>query len=171
MANLPAPSPRTFAPGEVETGAFFNSVRDALNFLLNVPHFKGSITTATALTTATNIAFPSVEDNYSAWNATNHNWVVPVAGLYWAQVQFKWSATVPSTNPNIKILGGAAGTTSELFSPNAPSIASFQGMSVGGFVRAAVGDLLAVQLGSSGFTTQSDTPADNNFFELFLVSL
>lgn len=37
MANLPVPIPRTFSVVEVETGAYLNSLRDALNFLLNPP--------------------------------------------------------------------------------------------------------------------------------------
>jgi hypothetical protein len=37
VANLPVPAPRTFTVGEIEVGAYFNALRDALNFLLNVP--------------------------------------------------------------------------------------------------------------------------------------
>ena len=37
MANLPVPVPRTFNVSETETGSYLNSLRDALNFLINPP--------------------------------------------------------------------------------------------------------------------------------------
>lgn len=142
------------------------------NLLLNKPRFKGSILTATALTTGSNINYSTVsEDTYGAWNSTSHYWVVPVAGLYFAAVQFNWGTTAPSTGPAIKILGGASNATAEVQSQNAPSIGSGGGFSTYGFVRANAGDQLSVQLVNSGFTTVSASPADNNFFELFFVSL
>jgi hypothetical protein len=37
VANLPVPNPRTFVAGEFETAAYFNMLRDAINFLANPP--------------------------------------------------------------------------------------------------------------------------------------
>lgn len=172
MTNLNMPIPRNYVPGETEAGAFFNSTRDALNALLAPPHFKGSITAATALATGANIAYPSIEDNYGGWNATNHYWVVPPTwgGLYMVQIQFKWGSTGPASAPSIKVLGGPANATALLTSPNAPSTASFQGLDTGHFIRLSAGDQVSVQLMGAGFTTQSDSPADNNFFDLGFYS-
>lgn len=172
MTNLNMPIPRNFAPGETEAGAFFNGIRDALNALLNPPHFKGSITAATALATGANIAFPSVEDNYSGLDATNHWWKVPPTwgGLYTVSVQFKWGSTGPTSAPAIKVLGGASNATGLLTSPNAPSLSSFQGISTFHFIRVNAGDEISVQLVGAGFTTQSDPPADNNFFDIGFYS-
>jgi hypothetical protein len=174
MVALSQPNPRTFSVSETETGAFLNSVRDYINAMIQPPRFKGSITTATAVTTATNINYPTVEDNYSGWNSTNHNWVVPPTwgGLYLCFTQFKWgSSALPSTPPSLVVNGGAAGTTALLHSANAASIGGFEGIAAAGFVRANAGDLLAVQLLASGFTTANDSPADNNYFELIWASL
>lgn len=171
--GLPLPIPRTFTVAEVETAAYLNSVRDGLNFLLNPPHFKGSITTATALTTGTNIAFPVVEDTYGGWDATNHWWVAPSnvsSGLYLVTVQFKWNSG-PGSNPSIQVKGGASGTSALLYSPNASGIGGFQGMQVCGFVRAAAGDKVGVQISGAGFTTIADSGSpDNNFFSIGFYS-
>lgn len=166
------PTPRTFGVSEFENAASLNSIRDALNFLLDPPHFKGSYTTGTLLAAGTNLAFPVVEDNYSGWNSTNHYYVVPpgCGGLYIATVQLKWNGTPPSTAPNVKVLGGASNATSMLVSPNAPNTAGFNGLELDGFVRCNAGDQLSVQIGAAGFTTVSDSPADNNFFEFYFYS-
>lgn len=166
------PVPRTFSVSEVQAGAYLNSVRDWANFLLDPPHFKGSITTATLLATGANIAYPAIEDNYAGWNATNHYYVVPAGcgGLYIATIQFKWNGSAPASAPNTKVLGGAANATSELVSPNAPNTAGFNGLQLDGFVRCNAGDQISVQLGGAGFTTQSDSPADNNFFEFYFYA-
>jgi hypothetical protein len=37
VTNLPVPNPRTFVSGEFETAAYFNALRDAINFLANPP--------------------------------------------------------------------------------------------------------------------------------------
>lgn len=142
-----------------------------VNFLLNRPRFRGSILSATALTTGTNINYSTVsEDTYGGWNSTSHYWVAPAAGLYYATVQFKWGTTTPASGPAVKILGGASNATGELFSPNAASISAFCGVGTAGFIRANAGDQLSVQLTGAGFTTQADS-ADNNIFEIYLVSL
>lgn len=88
MANLPVPAPRTATVSEVETGAYANSWRDALNFLLNVPAaFVTQATPQSALTinTWTAISFDaSVFDSYGGHsNSTNNSrYVAQVAGWY-----------------------------------------------------------------------------------------
>lgn len=137
----------------------------------NPPRFRGSILTATALSTGANINFSTVsEDTYSGWNSGSHYWAVPQAGLYVATVQFKWGSSAPAGPPSIAVSGGASGTTGLLRSPNAPSISTFCGLSISGFFRCAVGDQVNVQLLGAGFTTQSDAPEDNNYIHLWRVS-
>lgn len=60
MANAPVPSPRTFNVQEYETAAYLNSVRDAINFLLNRP--------VAFLTQGTVQSLPS-----SAWAAVTYD--------------------------------------------------------------------------------------------------
>ncbi len=170
--GIQEPSPATASVSQVMTAAAMNAIRDQITALAAPPHFKGSITSATALTTGTNIAYPSIEDNYTGWDSTNHWWKVPAGwpGLYIVSCQFKWG-TGPASAPAVKILGGAANTTALVTSPNAAAITSFGGVWIAAhFVRLAVGDEISVQLTGSGFTTQSDSPADNNFFDIGFYS-
>jgi hypothetical protein len=138
---------------------------------LNPPRFRGSILTATALGTGSNINYTTVsEDNYGGWNSGSHYWAAPQAGLYFAAVQFKWGSSAPAGPPSIAVFGGATGLTGLLRSPNAPSISTFCGLALSGFFRCAAGDQVNVQLLGAGFTTQSDTPQDNNYIHLWRVS-
>lgn len=85
--NLPVPSPRTYVVAETETGAYFNSLRDALNFLVNVP---AAYLTQTAVQSVPNatwtaLAFDgSVIDSYGGHsNSTNNTrYTEQVAGWY-----------------------------------------------------------------------------------------
>ena len=138
---------------------------------MDPPHFKGSVTSSTTLTINANIPYPVVEDNYGGWNATNKYWVVPAGcgGLYVAMAQFKWNAALGAA-PYIRILGGASNATAAIISANASSTASATGVHVSGFLRCNAGDQISVQPGNLGFTTLSDSPADNNFFEIFFYA-
>lgn len=139
-------------------------------FRNNPPRFKGSILAATALATGVNINYTTItEDNYGGWNGTNHYWVLPAAGLYAAMIQFNWGSTAPGSGPAIKIFGGAANTTLEAQSYNAPSIGTFGGFSLNCQVRGNAGDQISVQIANAGFTTQNDS-TDNNFFEIWQIS-
>lgn len=171
MTNLSQPIPRTFGPGETETGAFMNAARDALNALLNPPHFKGVLAASTAITSGTNIAWPSTEDNYAAWDSTNHWWVVPPTwgGLYIANIQFKWGSPLPATNVVIGIVGGAAGTTGLVHTPAPPAVVTNGGMTLTAFVRANAGDKIGIQSLNSGFTSSADT-TESMFFEFGFYS-
>lgn len=166
------PTPRTFGVSEFENAASLNSLRDALNFLLDPPHFKGSFGSGVTLATGTNLAYPVIEDNYAGWDGTNHRYVVPAGcgGLYVAVVQFKWNATPPASAPSAKILGGASNATAEIASPAAPSTAAVNGFGFTGFVRCNAGDQISVQLAGASFVTQNDSGADNAYFEFFFYA-
>lgn len=87
MSNLPVPSPRTFTVSEVETGSYLNSLRDALNFLVNVP---AAFLTQSAVQSLTSSAWTaltfdqSVFDSYGGHsNVTNNSrYTAQVAGWY-----------------------------------------------------------------------------------------
>lgn len=87
MTNLPVPAPRTFTVGETEVGAYLNSVRDCLNFLLNEPI---AVLYQGAAQSIPNSAFTAVTfdqsltDSYGAHsNTTNPSrMVAQVAGFY-----------------------------------------------------------------------------------------
>lgn len=167
MTNLVEPTPGTASVQQVMTAAGMNATRDALNFLLNKPYFKGSITTATGLAINSNLAYPVIEDAYGGWDATNHRWVVPAGcgGIYHVNIQHKWSST-PASAPSIRLFGGAANSTLLAQSPNAPSLSAFMGISLNLPVRLAAGDEVSVQIAGATFTTQVDGTADNNYFSL-----
>jgi hypothetical protein len=154
------PTPRTFSPSEIQTGAYLNSVRDWANFLLDPPHFKGSITAGTTLGTGTNIAYPSIEDNYGGWDATNHWYTVPAGcpGLYLVNIQFKWN-TAPAALPTIIAMKTGV---SAMVSANASATTAATGVQMTGMLRVAAGDQIAVRLNNAGFTTLADT-GDNNY--------
>jgi hypothetical protein len=88
VTNLPVPVPRTATVSEVETGAYANSVRDALNFLINIPictQFQS--VTQTLTTSGTNYAVTcdsTAVDTYGGHsNSTNSSrYTAQVAGWY-----------------------------------------------------------------------------------------
>ena len=162
MSGLQAPSPATWSVNLPPTAAGMNALRDALNFFLNKPLFKGSFTSGTSLSVNTNLPWPAVEDAYSAWNSSSNYWVVPTGcgGLYKANVSLKWNGTSPASAPAVNVLKNG---TKILVSANASSTAGFAGVQLHGDVRVAAGDQIAVQLAGAGFTTQVDT-GDNNYF-------
>jgi hypothetical protein len=87
MALLPVPSPRTFGVSEIETGGYLNSLRDALNFLLNTPI---GVFYQTAAQSVANAAFTAAAfdttgvDSYSGHsNSTNNSrYAAVVPGWY-----------------------------------------------------------------------------------------
>ena len=88
MANLPVPTPRTFVVGETETGAYFNAIRDALNFLINIPIatvYQASSQTLGGSGATVMITFDSTAvDSYGGHsNSTNNSeYIAQVAGWY-----------------------------------------------------------------------------------------
>ncbi|HZP55027.1 hypothetical protein [Actinocrinis sp.] len=87
MTNLPVPVPRTFTVGEVETGAYLNSLRDALNFLINVPIVTAGQASVQSIpnTTWTSLTLDTtVVDSYGGHSNTTNNsrYTAQVAGWY-----------------------------------------------------------------------------------------
>lgn len=87
MANLPVPIPRTFSVSETETGAYLNSLRDTVNFLLNPPEavVYGNAVQSLANATVTALACDStILDTYTGHsNSTNNTrYTAQVAGTY-----------------------------------------------------------------------------------------
>jgi hypothetical protein len=88
MANLAVPVMRTFTVGEYETAAYFNSnIRDAANFLLNVPACNAIQATLQSVpnTTWTSLSLDStVFDPYGGHSVSTNNsrYTAQVAGWY-----------------------------------------------------------------------------------------
>lgn len=87
MTNLPVPLPRTFTVSEVENAAYLNSVRDALNFLLNPP--MADVFQSVATATTSGIWAPlgmdvTATDGYGGHSNTTNNsrYTGQVAGWY-----------------------------------------------------------------------------------------
>ena len=86
MANLPVPFPVTEAPGQLITGALWNTqIRDSLNFLLNPPV---AVIQATGAQSIPNNAYTAITlgstvvDSYGGFNAANSSYKAPVSGFY-----------------------------------------------------------------------------------------
>lgn len=172
---MTAPAPltsTTFVDGEeVTSSKLYTRVFTVINYLLGASatttqnRFFGSILTATAITGGANIDFTGkiVEDTANAWNSTNKNWVCPSAGTYNYFIQTKCNAT-PST-PVVQLLKNG---TVYAYGPN-PSNIAFAGTNIGGYVRLAVGDTIAMR-SLNTYTTQSDTPSHNNYLQMWQTS-
>lgn len=172
MVNLQEPVPATAAVQQVMTAGGMNAIRDALNFLRNPPHFKGVLGSGAVIAAGTNIAWPSVEDNYAGWDSTNHWWVVPSGcdGLYIATVQVKWGTTLPAANIVLGLFGGAAGTTALAHSPAPEALANNAGLDLTHFIRVSAGDKIGVQVLNGGVTASTDT-VDSTYFDLGFYSI
>lgn len=89
MANLPVPIPRTFSVSETEAAAYLNSLRDAINFLLNPPEavVYGSAVQSLAHNTVTALTFDATQfDSYGMHSnsVNNTRCTAQVAGTYLA---------------------------------------------------------------------------------------
>lgn len=87
MSLLPVPSPRTWTAGEFATAAELNALRDAINFMLNLP--VASLYQATSQSFSNGIwaavgLDATVQDTYGGHsNSTNNTrYVAQVAGTY-----------------------------------------------------------------------------------------
>lgn len=148
MANLPVPSPRTFVPGEVEAGAYFNAMRDALIFALNPPE---ALVTQIAVQSLANATFTAINfdattvDTYGGHSNTTNNsrYVAQVAGWYWCQGQVCYDNTSSAGARQVFLAknGSRLGTAFQC----APGTSTSQGLSVGALVQLAVGDYVEVQ--------------------------
>lgn len=124
--------------------------------------FKGSLLSSVTVTAGSNIPFTTLDDPAARWNSSTKLWVCPVAGTYIVIGSIKMNGTGVATS--IIILKNG---TSAITSPNLPS-AAWNGGTVTGYLRLAIGDTMAMQVNTT-YTTQSDTPADNNYLELVQV--
>jgi len=155
VANLPVPVPRTFTVSEVETGAYLNSLRDALNFLLNPP--RARLTQSTTATSVTQNTFVSIGmdntviDTYGGHsNSTNNSrYTAQVAGRYRCVLVNAFAANTSG----VRLLRGAvngSGVPGSLVSMNATSaLSAAQASEAPVFLN--VGDYVEVQ----GYQTTS----------------
>lgn len=173
---MPAPSllpSTTFVDGEEVTAAkLYTRVLTVINYLLGASlsstqnRFFGSIiATGGAITGGANIDFTGhiVEDTASGWNSTNKNWVCPSAGDYAYFVQMKCNST-PALPVAQLFKNGIVYATG----PN-PVSGAFAGTNIGGYISLAVGDTVSMRSVNS-YATQNDTPANNNYLQLWQTS-
>lgn len=116
MANAPVPSPRNFNVAEFETAAYLNSLRDALNFLLNPPM---AVVYQNTVQSIPNNAFTpvtfdlSLTDTYSGHsNSTNNSrYTGQVPGWYDLDGAFSLAANGTGVRDGAWAKNGAAITT------------------------------------------------------------
>lgn len=160
MPSVPS-LPATVTAGNKIKAADWNLMVNYLTFQRNPPRFVGSIKTATAITGSAAIKYPSIIDTASGWNVGTGQYTFQYPGTYRLSSQMKWGAVTPGTVGLQMILNGSQ----TLISVSAPN-ANFSGPQLHGELHGiAAGDVLSAQV-TVGFTTQSDTPADNNYLIL-----
>lgn len=175
MANLPVPVPRTWTVGEVGTGAYENSLRDALNFLLNVPACFVTQTATQSLSSGTWAALGfdvTVFDSYGAHsNSTNNSrMTAQVAGWY---MVFGCACTASNatgqrgaaaSKNGTRIQGGTGfmQTTSTL-TPTIPSPPSIVFLNVGDYV-----EIQAYQNSGGGVATAVSSDLDSSMTTVWL---
>lgn len=128
-----------------------------LAFQRNPPRFKGSITSATALTASTPIKFPSIYDTASGYNVSTGQYTVQYPGTYRIQTQLKWNTAPGSATQLLVVIN----STISIISPAASLITEGGPQLACEFVFAA-GDVVSFQV-DVGFTTIAQSGADNNF--------
>lgn len=171
VPNAPVPVPRTFNVTEFETAAYLNSVRDALNFLLNPP--IAVVYDAASQSVGNNTFTPMVCDS-TTWdtygghsNTTNNSrYTAQVAGFYalFGSVAFGPNATgfrgialyknsVALANPSYETFVAAASGTNGV---NIQATGQVQ-LNAGDFVECYIyqssGGALSLAAGASGFST------------------
>jgi hypothetical protein len=149
MANLPVPIPRTASVSEIETGAYGNSVRDALNFLLNPPLLRVNQATIQTLTTAvwTSISQDgSTFDPYGMHSNTTNNtrataivsgWYLPSGGVAFA------AGATGTRGARFAVNGTAVPGTAQFGPPTASGSLAIAAISLPVFLSA--GDYLEIQ--------------------------
>lgn len=147
MTNLPVPNPRTAVAGEYETAAYFNAIRDAINFLANKPMAVLYQGTAQSFTTgsAAAVTFDSTTtDTYGGHsNSTNNTrYTAQVAGWYWVYGTVSWSntsggnrnTTINKNGSQVAQFGSAVPSASSTVFPQVDAAALVQ-MNVGDYVE------------------------------------
>ena len=151
MANLPVPIPRTFTVDETETGAFFNTQRDALNFLLGPPDLVVNQSVAQTLTSGANamVSFnATIVDTYGGHsNSTNNSrYTCQAAGWYW----FKGNPVVVSNATGGRTCSlfknGAQITTSFVVYPAAGTFYAAMGIECSTLLQLSVGDYVELSV-------------------------
>ena len=169
MSNLPVPSPRTFVVVETETASYLNSLRDALNFLLNVPACFVTQSATQSLTSSAWTALTydqSVFDSYGGHsNSTNNSrYTAQVAGWYLvfgcacfaANATNQRGAAVAKNGTRIQGAAGFTQTTS-LLSPATPSPPTIAFLNAGDYV-----EVQAYQNSGGALATASGTDLDSS---------
>lgn len=177
MANLPVPSPRTFTVGETETATYLNSLRDALNFLVNVPAAYVTQTATQTLTSSTWTALSydvTVFDSYGGHsNSTNNTrYTAQVAGWYMvfgcssfvANATGQRGAAVSKNGTRVQGASGFIQTTSAL-PPSPPSPPTIVFLSVGDYV-----EIQGYQNSGGNLSTNSSSDLDSSMTVVWLHS-
>lgn len=135
----------------------------ARDFRANYPTSAGPsmrAQTTSGVVANTTINYTIQEDTHGGYSAGTYT--VKVGGLYLVTV-----ASKQSTSVGFGLVVQKNGANA-LYSPNAATTA-FSGASITGLLRCAVNDTIRVQ-SNLGYTPQSDSPADNNYFHLVRVA-
>lgn len=177
MANLPVPVPRTYTVGETETGAYLNSLRDALNFLLNPPSATlVQVTTATTLTTATWGAIgydSSTFDNYGGHsNSTNNSrYTIQATGKYLVGGAAAFSANATG-NRGAKVMKNGAVIQGPYTLGPTSSTRAMSASSSGFIVPCSTGDYLELAgfQDSGGNLATTITTDQSSFFTVIRLS-
>lgn len=144
MANLPVPSPRTFSVAEIEVGAYLNSLRDALNFLLNTPLAILNQANAQSVANATPTAITydgTFLDTYGGHsNSTNNSrYTAQVAGWYFCKAGVVWAANATGNRAIQLYKNGVAYPYSWQVAP-APGTFNDPGVETAALVQLNAGD-------------------------------
>lgn len=168
MSNLPVPSPRTFTSGEYETAAYFNMLRDAVNFLANKPLLSVSQSTIQSVASSawTSITCDaSTVDTYGMHsNSTNNSRATAqVAGWYRPAGSAAFAANGTGARGSRFAKNGAAVLGTASFGPplTTGNASSLPAVSLP--VLLAVGDYLELQgFQTSGGVLNTFTASDVN---------
>ena len=176
-SNLPVPVPRNWTVGEVGTGAFENSLRDALNFLLQVPaaFVTQTATQSVAASAWTALNFDvTVFDSYGGHSnsVSNSRYTAQVAGWYivFGCACFASNATgqrggaVSKNGTRVQGAAGFAQTTSAL-SPATASPPCIVFLNAGDYV-----EIQGWQNGASPLATASSSDRDSSMTVVWVHS-
>lgn len=173
--NLAVPVPRTFTPGETETGAYLNtSVRDAITFLIELPIATVYQTVAQSLTAGSPnpINFDSTAvDSYGGHSNTvnSSRYTAQVAGWYLVGGAAPMSGSASGTNRKLQVYyngTAVAYATAQVPQVNSAGTATAVALSPT-IVYMNVGDF--VSLYASSDATVNITPNGSNQAYLTIV--
>lgn len=144
--TLPVPVQRTWSPGEIATGAELNSnMRDAINFLLNVPTLQcyNSVTQSVTNSTWTQLAMDTnVYDTYAGHSTVTNNarYTAQVAGIYLVIGRSAWATNATGVRGAAVTTNGSTpgATTPSVIGPT--SSTSVPSVEVVAFIQMAAGD-------------------------------